>query len=318
MTLVDRRQAIKIMAAFSTAASLSLGTTSGMGDERSKSQTCTLGYSTYAAAGMKLVNAIEQISRIGYDSVEITVTADREAAPAKMNGKQRAAIRSRLQDRNLRLSSLMENLRAAESKTRHQVDIDRLKRAAELGRDFSPNAQPLIQTVLGGRDWKDSRELLRDRLGDWLEIAKDTQTIICIKPHRGGAMSRPEEASWLIEQLGNPKLIRMCYDYSHYAFRDMPLAETVKNALPITAHIAVKDAVEDKGRVRFELPGKAGTIDYAKMLRLFYEGGYRGDICVEVSSMVWRKPTFDPIAAMKTCYKNMSQAIQRAGVSRIS
>jgi inosose dehydratase len=108
----------------------------------------------------------------------------------------------------------------------------------------------------------------------------------------------------------------MVYDYSHYAFRDMPLEDTVRTALPYTAHIAVKDAVRDGDEVKFVLPGAGGTPDHATLLRLFYRGGYRGDVCCEVSSMVSREPGYDPVAAARTCYRNMARAFEEAHVPR--
>jgi sugar phosphate isomerase/epimerase len=108
----------------------------------------------------------------------------------------------------------------------------------------------------------------------------------------------------------------MVYDYSHYAFRDMPLDETVRTALPYTADVAVKDAVQQDGRVVFVLPGEGGTFDIPGLLRLFYEGGYRGDFCCEVSGMVSGRPDYDPVAAAKTCYENMARAFRRADVPR--
>jgi sugar phosphate isomerase/epimerase len=138
---------------------------------------------------------------------------------------------------------------------------------------------------------------------------------LAIKPHRGGAMSRPSEAIWLIEQLGKPARLRIVYDYSHYAFRDMPLEETVRTALPWTAHIAVKDAVRDGDKVTFALPGAAG-FDYAPLLRQFYRGGYRGDVCCEVSGLVSSQEGYDPAAAAKQCYAALSRAFTAAEVPR--
>jgi inosose dehydratase len=151
---------------------------------------------------------------------------------------------------------------------------------------------------------------------DWLKIAEKNRVIVGIKPHRGHAMSRPADAIWLLKKLGDPPWIRMVFDYSHFIFRDMPLEKTIEEALPYTAHIAVKDASNDDGRVNFKLPGESGTIDYAKLLKQFYEGGYRGDVCVEVSSQVWRQPTYDANQAAKVCYKHMNQAFQSAGIAR--
>jgi sugar phosphate isomerase/epimerase len=129
-------------------------------------------------------------------------------------------------------------------------------------------------------------------------------------------MSRPAEAIWLIRQLREPSGLRMVYDYSHYAFRDMPLEDTVREAMPFTAHVAVKDAVERDGRVQFLLPGASGTFDYARLLKLLYDAGYRGDICCEVSSMVSSRPGYDPAAAARTCYRNMARAFKEARVPR--
>jgi sugar phosphate isomerase/epimerase len=67
-----------------------------------------------------------------------------------------------------------------------------------------------------------------DRLGQWAELAEETGSVISIKPHRGGAMSRPSQAVWIFKQLGNPRWLRMVYDFSHYIFRDMQLEETIR------------------------------------------------------------------------------------------
>ena len=191
-----------------------------------------------------------------------------------------------------------------------------MKLAAEVAHALAPSAPPLIQTVLGGGNFEQIKTRLRDRLAEWVKLADATDTTIAIKPHRGGGVSQPAEAVWLIEQLGKPKRLRMVYDDSHYAFRDLPLAETIRTALPYTAHIAVKDAVREGGKVVFQLPGAAGTIDFPEILRRFYAGGYRGDVNCEVSGMVWSRPNYDPVAAAKTCYANMTAAFRQADVPR--
>jgi len=129
-------------------------------------------------------------------------------------------------------------------------------------------------------------------------------------------MSRPSEAAWIIDRLNHPERLKMVYDYSHYAFRDMDLKDTIEVALPITAHIAVKDTVKTESGTTFVLPGESGKFDYAPLLRQFYKGGYRGDVCCEVSSAVWRQPDYDPRAAIRICYQNMSRAFQQANISR--
>lgn len=277
---------------------------------------CTFSFSTYGMKTLKTERAIQVLKEIGYDGLELTVWPDWDASPDNMPPERRRAIRGLLEQTGLKLASLMENLTPAAKDQDHAAQLERLRRAAALGHDLAPNDPPLIQTVLGGGKWDERKTLFRDRLGDWVKVADQTRTVIAIKPHRGGGMSRPSEAVWLIKQLGDPPRLRMVYDYSHYAFRDMPLPETVKTALPYTAHIAVKDAAKEGDRIVFKLPGDAGTIDYEMLLRLFYAGGYRGDVCCEISGMVWNRPDYDPIAAAKTCYKNLAPAFKKAGVPR--
>ncbi len=278
----------------------------------------TLGFGTYGTQGMKTEAAIKLLADTGYDSVELTATEGWDAEPGKMSKTRRLSIRRQLEQSGLVLTSLMENVRPSGDRSTQEKNVRRLREAAEMAHDLAPHEPPVIQTVLGGKDWKESNQLFLDRLGQWSEVARSTKTIIAIKPHRGGAMSRPREAAWLIERLGKDSSIRMCYDYSHYAFRQLDLRETIHTALPHLAHVAVKDAMQQGGKVTFVLPGAAGTIDYDTLLKTLVAGGYRGDICCEVSSAVWRQPGYDPQVAAKTCYRNMAAVFKKAGIWRRS
>ncbi len=148
----------------------------------------------------------------------------------------------------------------------------------------------MIQTVLGGGVWDEKKSLFRDRLGDWIEATRARRVVLAIKPHRGGALSRPEEGVWLIRQLGDTPWLRLVYDYSHYAYREMSLEDTVRTALPYTAHLVVKDAVRQEGRVAVRACRARVAHWTTRLLRLLHEGGYRGDVCCEVSSQVSGKP----------------------------
>ena len=280
----------------------------------SKPNHLTLSIGTYAMPGVPLEKALATIGKAGFDGVEIA-TMPGYAEPVSLNGAKRKEVMRQLASLGLRLTALMEHLLPADENAEHQRQLDRLARVMELAADLGQGQPPLIQTVLGGGTWETRRTFYRDRLGDWLDLASRHKAVLAIKPHRGGAMSQPSEAIWLIDQLGNSPRLRMVYDYSHYTYRDLPLEETVRTAIPYTAHVAVKDAVQQGNRVAFLLPGEQNT-HYPKLLRLLYDGGYRGDICCEVSSQISRQPGYDPIAAAKTCYRNMAAAFETAGVPR--
>ena len=278
----------------------------------------TFSFGTYGMKTMKTEAAIRALAEVGYDGIEITAHSDWDAAPERMSPDRRRHLRALLDDTGLEVTALMEHLYPSRDDKTHAVSLDRLKRVAELGHDLSPNSPPLIQTVLGGGKWDRVKNMFRDRLADWAEGAEETKTVIAIKPHRGGAMSRPSEAAWLIGQLENTIWIRMVYDYSHYAFREMPLAETIETALPYTAHIAIKDTVKTDKGFKFWLPGASGNFDFVELFKRFYAGGYRGDVCCEVSGQVWNRPGYDPMVAAKKCYTNIAPLFDKARVPRRS
>jgi inosose dehydratase len=282
----------------------------------SSSAGMTLGFSTYGMKSLTTELALAVLAQLGYDSVELTVRQGWDADPVPMAAKRRADLGRLLDASGLRLTSLMEHLQPSQDAKAHTAALDRLKRVAALGHDLSEARQPLIQTTLGGGSWDTVNAMYRDRVADWVEVCQQAGCVLAIKPHRGGGMSRPEQARWLIVQLDNTPWLRMVYDYSHYAFREMPLSETIRTALPVTAHIAVKDAVQRDEQVVFQLPGESGRFDYAPLLKQFHGGGYRGDVSCEVSGMVWSQRDYDPIQAARVCYRHMSRAFQEAAVPR--
>ncbi len=310
MGQISRRQWIQRSAVGAAAA---LGCTARAKDAPAG---CTLSIGTYAMPKMTAEEAIALVGRVGYDGIELHVKAGAHACPSTVSAERRKKVRALLEREGLALTALMEHIAPSEKDEEHAKHIERFKNAAALACDLSPDAPPLVQTVLGGGDWEKKKTLFVDRVADWTKATQAAGVVLAIKPHRGGGMSKPSEAAWLIEQLDNTPWLRMVYDYSHYAFRDMPVEDTVKTALPYTSHLVFKDVVEENGKTVFKLPGESGTFDYVKLLKLFYGGGYRGDVCCEVSGQVWNRPDYDPVEAAKLCYRNVADAFKKAGVPR--
>ena len=135
-----------------------------------------------------------------------------------------------------------------------------MEKLLELALNLSGEKEPpLIQSVLGGGKWDERKTVFRDCLGPLVELASKAGIQLSIKPHRSHAMSRPEQAVWLIEQLDAKGKLSLTFDYSHYAFREMAVEKTVAIALPHTGYVVVKDAVrQQSGKIDFLLPGTAG------------------------------------------------------------
>jgi inosose dehydratase len=147
---------------------------------------------------------------------------------------------------------------------------------------------------------------MADRLRDWAAAAEQARTTIAIKAHIGSAVNSPERLLWLLDAVKSPA-IQIAYDYSHFQLQGIGLAESLQLLLPRTKFIHVKDSVGDATKFQFVLPGEGKTdyVEYFSMLRMH---GYSGPVCVEVSSQVFNKPGYDPIAAAKKCFATLSTA----------
>jgi inosose dehydratase len=278
----------------------------------------TFGFSTYGMKGIASEEAIATLGQIGYDSVELAALPGWDADPAALKPDRRDAIRRRLNDTGLRLTALMDNLPPSADNARHKAQVERIRAAAQLAQDLSPDHPPVLETVLGGSDWAKSKPLFIDRLTDWIKAAESTDAVIAIKPHRGNALSRPEEAVELFRELGNSPRLRMVYDYSHFAGRNMPMSDTIGVSLPWTVFVSIKDFSLENGREVFKLPGETGLIDYPAMIRQFHDGGYIGDFNCEVSAMISKVSGYDPLKAARQCYAAIAPAFAAAGVARAS
>lgn len=276
------------------------------------SEAMTFGFSLYGMKTLKTEPALRQLAAIGFDSVELCLSPGWDAEPDNLSPARRKSIRALLANTRLRLTALMENLKLNGAQ---KANHERLKKAAALGSALAPEGQPLVETIMGGGQWDAVKNEFRDHLGGWAEVAAQEKLLLAVKPHRFGAVNRPEQALWLLEQVQSP-WVKLTYDYSHFAHRGMTLEGTLRSLLPHTRFIHVKDTVLRNGRARFVLPGASGQIDYVRLLKLAAAGGYRGDICCEVSGQVFGQKGYDPVQAAKACHANLAPAFKRAGIRR--
>lgn len=278
-------------------------------------KTLPFAFSLYGMKTLSLDDALAATVKIGYDAVELPILPDWPADPKRLGKDERRKLRERLTELNLSLPALMENLPPADGLS-DQVQTDRLKAAAELAHELSPTAPPLLETVLGGKvgQWDAKKEAILTRLRDWAKVAESSKIVIAVKPHRFGAMNTPEQAVWLVQQVGSD-WVKLAYDYSHFAGRDLPMADTLKTMLPHTRFVHVKDVRIENEKAEFLLPGE-GSIDYVALLKGLQEGGYAGCVCVEVSAGIHNQKGYDPLAAAKKCYTALAPAFDKAGVHR--
>lgn len=265
---------------------------------------------TYALPGYSLPAAIRLIAETGFDSIEIASMPGYHGAPDQLSKAQRGEAKKQIRDTGLKLGALM-GLPIPDA-AKQAVNTEWMKQMLDLANDLSLEGHPLIQGVLGGGEWEDKKALFRDCLGPWVELAKQAGVRLAIKPHRSHAMDLPQQAIWLIDQLNAAGTLSMVFDYSHFVYRDLPFEEMVKVSLPHTSYVVMKDAVQRDGKVEFDLPGEAGTIPHAAILKQFLDGGYVGEVCAEVSSQLSKAEGYDPVQATKICFANLNEIVTQA------
>ncbi|MEM9481539.1 MAG: family 16 glycoside hydrolase [Verrucomicrobiota bacterium] len=275
-----------------------------------------LSFGTYGLPGYSVEDAINLVAATGFDSIEIAAMPGYHGAPDQLSPKARKKVHNHLTTSGLRLGAIMG---LPLPKSGHQREnLDAIDQLLELALDLSPNSPPLIQGVLGGGKWEEKKALFLDELGPWIERAKAAGVRLAIKPHRAHAMSLPDQGIWLINQLNAAETLRLVYDQSHFAYRDLPLVETIARALPYTSHIVMKDAVLLDDKVHYKLPGQAGSIPHTEVLRHFIGGGYRGELCAEVSKQVWSKADYDAAETTRVCFNNLRSTVDDLKESEFS
>lgn len=271
------------------------------------------GFSLYGMKSVPVPRALKVCAEIGYSGVELACMKDWPCDPDVLTKADRTQLRQQLADEALDLPCLMDNLTLVVPPEKHQQNVTRWKQLAELAHDLGGDTPPVIETVLGGKpeQWPDLRNRMAEALADWAAVAASGKVIIAIKPHAFGALHRPDDCLWLLNQVKSP-WIKAVFDYSHYERQGLPLQECVETLAGESVFVHIKDNLTKDGKTEFALPGEGAT-DYAAYFKLLRAHGYRGPVVVEVSAQVFGKPGYNPLIAAEQCYEKLRPAFEQAG-----
>lgn len=283
------------------------------GQARELAAPLAFGFSLYGMKSVPLPRALKVCAEIGYSGVELVCMKDWPCDPDVLTREDRDQLRKQLADDAIDLPCLMDNLTLVVPDEKHQLNLTRWKRLAELAHDLGGDSPPVIETVLGGKpeQWPNVRNQMAEALDDWAKVAAAAKVVIAIKPHAFGALHRPDDCLWLLNQIKSP-WIKAVFDYSHYERQGLALDECVKTLIGQSVFVHVKDNLTTDGKTEFALPGDGAT-DYPAYLKLLRDSGYRGPVVVEVSAQVSGKPGYNPLLAAEHCYEKLRPAFEQAG-----
>ena len=275
-----------------------------------------LSFGTYALWMLRWEDSLELIARTGYDGVEIALMPDWPTTPKRLSGGDRRRMRGMLADLGLALPAFLDNLQLVHPVQTHAENVERLRRAIDLGNEVVPGKPPIFETVLGRKpdEWEAVKRQMVDEIGELTRVAADGETVICFKPHVSNAVNNVERSLWLVRQVGS-RYFRCTYDFSHLWLAGHELAPSLKALIPVSPYIHLKDARRTADKHEFLLPGD-GPTDYVEMFGELGRLGYDGFACIEVSAQIHKLPDFQPIAIANLCYERMVAAFEEAGLPR--
>jgi sugar phosphate isomerase/epimerase len=278
-----------------------------------------LSYSTWGMPRVPIDVAVAHCAKLGFDGLELTVIPGWSTDAAGLDAAERKRIRRLYNDHGIALCGMSGNTPLlATDPDEHARNMARLRGYLDLAAELQHPGETLtVSTTSGGEaeDWEAVKGLLVERFGQLAEHARAASVMIGAEPHVGTALRRPEDALWLIEQVNSPGLT-IHFDISHFNVQGMDMEAVVAQLAPHSAHTHVKDERGLAPNHEFLIPGE-GEMDYPRYLRAMARAGYDGHIVVEISIMVQRRPDYDPLAAAAQSYRVLSQAFEKAGITRV-
>ena len=280
--------------------------------------TVGLAIGTYGMKDLTTPDALRLIKETGYDGVQLAIMPGYPTEPAKLSVEGRRMLRRQIEDSGLALPSMLESMPLTGTPEAKAKNLDRLKRAVELGHELAPSRPPYLDTILGRKaaDWDKVRDAMADELRAWVPVLESGKTTLVFKPHIGHAVNSPERSLWLIKAVGSSR-IRIVYDYSHFFIEGFSLEGSLRELIGYSPLLVVKDSAGTLEKYDYLLPGD-GKTDYLAYFRLIKELNYSGFVNVEVSAHIHRKPGYEPVPTTKLCYERLAPLMDRAGLVRPS
>jgi sugar phosphate isomerase/epimerase len=278
-----------------------------------------LGFTTWGMVTVRAEEAIPLLASIGYDSVEIAVVPGWRDSVDLLTPTRRRRIKQLLCEYEIALAAIAGNTDllaedADDLAENWQILTSTIDLAVEWASHDGP---PVVDTYIGGEtgQWEQKREMVIDRLGRLCDYAAERGVRVGLQPHMDGALDTPDKVPDLVKALARPNL-GITLDINDFTVQGMSVEE-VSGLLG--EHLLLAQVKDERGRLpsyEFAVPGD-GEFDYVRYLRALQATGYEGDVCVEISLRVQRRPGFDPMQAAIQSYRVLADAFSQAGIERV-
>lgn len=269
-----------------------------------------LGYSKLAMEKVPVPTAIRRIADIGYDGIELDVdSCDKTGWIARL-----------LKDHNLRLASIGAFAEVGDNAcSRHIYQLKRgIDFAAELAQADGPPPVNVGLTGIFGIEinikaqtepdlWESKKHFFAERIGELADYAEKSGVIVAIEPGTL-IMNTSDKVLELLKLVGSSHL--------KVNFRPIESDEKAVSALiPVSVHAHVYDVFRLSSSPWMSSNTNRNHIsESADFLKTMQAHGYDGFVTAAVSSLVYCKEDYDPLAAAEFAYEHLSLAFEKSGV----
>lgn len=274
--------------------------------------------SNYGTPNLPLDPVLAHCAELGYLGAEIAVQPEYTTAINKIDAAERARIVETFQRHELKCSLICHYggvAKGPENEATLRAAIDLAADLASIGPDGAP--PPVTTTALGPPEvWEEEKEHILESAGELCRHAEQRGVPFSMKAHAFSSVNRPHKLIWLLEQIDSPAF-GFNADMSHFEVQGLTIRQGIPALVPYANHVHVKSSRGRYPDCEYALPGE-GKTDFVSLFRTYQAGGYTGYLSVEVSVHVQRRPDYDPLGSLTTCFNVLSKALDEAGISGYS
>jgi len=249
-----------------------------------------LAFSSNAYTNFSIIDSINEISKIGYDGVEIMCDIP-HAFPLPLNNDKIMEIKNTLSNNNIGISNLNAFTLFGIKDTYHPSWIEEDQEYRKIRIDHTINCLKLANklgakniSVEPGGPFKNSSnrekylDLFIDGINQVLPVAEKEKVKILVEPEPGLLLENSNEFLQFIKNF-NSEYIGINFDIGHFVCVNEDPSELVSKLKEYIHHFHLADI---KNRIHNHLIPGLGSINFKKVINSIHHMGYNGFITVEL------------------------------------
>jgi len=273
-----------------------------------------MGYATMSFGEQPIDIAIRDISRLGFDGIELCTWKGLPTDLDLLDKKRQREIKHLAEEARLIINAVGGHVGYIETDEKKRIaSITRTKRNIDLAVELGAT---VVDTFSGAsrEDIPEERawELLVDSISDCADYGVERGVFIGFEPHIGMLVDTPEKVLRLLSSVTSSSLM-VNLDVSHFAILGLRIPDVVRLLSRHVIHTHLKDVRGLYPDFQFLIPGE-GDLNIREFVMALKENGYDGFVTSEISVMRQRWCDYDPFYAAELTHRTVSYVFKELGL----